>query len=288
MAPLKSRAPAKVNLALRVLGRHPDGRHELSSLVAFAAIVDDLALDAGGPLELSVSGPTAAGAGAVADNLVLKAARALAERIEGLKLGRFELIKRLPAGAGLGGGSADAAAALRLLAKANEIAADDARLYDAARATGADVPACLDPRARLMHGTGERISPPLGLPSLAAVIVFPAVPIATALVYRAFELAPGYRTEPYSEAEIPREREALFEFLANETNDLERAARSVAPVIAAAAELLYEQEGARVIRMSGSGSAVFALFDSADEAEEAAKLIRGERPDWWVVATTLS
>src|SRR5215510_3779007 len=149
------KAPAKVNLTLRVLGRRADGYHDIESLVAFAGVGDALTFTPGGALALAVGGPTAAAAGDVADNLVLKAARALAERVEGLKLGRFTLSKRLPVSAGLGGGSADAGAALRLLARANRMTPDDSRLMQAARATGADVPVCLDPRARLMRGIAE-------------------------------------------------------------------------------------------------------------------------------------
>src|SRR5713101_1716736 len=139
-------APAKVNLTLHVLGRRADGYHEIESLVAFAGVGDALTFTPGRALALSVDGPTASASGDIADNLVLKAARALAERVEGLEMGAFALSKRLPVAAGLGGGSADAAAALRLLARANRIAADDPRLMQAAQATGADVPVCLDPR----------------------------------------------------------------------------------------------------------------------------------------------
>src|SRR6516164_7374359 len=162
------KAPAKVNLTLRVLGRRADSYHDIESLVAFAGVGDALTFTPGGALALAVGGPTAAAAGDVADNLVLKAARALAERVEGLKLGRFTLSKRLPVSAGLGGGSADAAAALRLLARANRLAPDDPRLMQAARTTGADVPVCLDPRARLMRGIGDVLSAPLDLPRLFA------------------------------------------------------------------------------------------------------------------------
>ncbi|MGZ3359758.1 MAG: GHMP family kinase ATP-binding protein, partial [Xanthobacteraceae bacterium] len=129
------KAPAKINLTLRVLGRRADGYHELESLVAFAGVGDALTFAPGGALTLAVSGPTAKAAGDSADNLVLKAARTLAEGIGGLTLGHFALSKRLPVAAGLGGGSADAAAALRLLARANGIASDDPRLMQAARAT---------------------------------------------------------------------------------------------------------------------------------------------------------
>ena len=151
-------APAKVNLTLRVIGRRADGYHDIESLVVFAAVGDALTFTRGREMSLAVRGPTAAASGDLADNLVLKAARELAERVEGLKQGRFALAKRLPVAAGLGGGSADAGAALRLLARANRIALDDPRLMAAARATGADVPVCLDPRPRLMRGIGEILS----------------------------------------------------------------------------------------------------------------------------------
>ena len=142
---LVEHAPAKVNLTLRVLGRRTDGYHTIESLVVFARLRDRLSLIPGVPLALDVRGPGAAASGAVADNLVLKAARALAAEIANLRFGRFTLDKRLPVAAGLGGGSADAAAALRLIARINRLDGDP-RLITAARSTGADVPVCLDRR----------------------------------------------------------------------------------------------------------------------------------------------
>ncbi|MGZ8325328.1 MAG: GHMP family kinase ATP-binding protein, partial [Rhodoplanes sp.] len=131
---LSDTAPAKLNLTLRILGKRADGYHDLESLVAFTAVADRLTLRPGAPLALTVSGPTAGQAGPVSDNLVLKAAQALAARVADLRLGAFELTKQLPAGGGLGGGSSDAAAALRLVARANGLALDDPRLLAAARA----------------------------------------------------------------------------------------------------------------------------------------------------------
>ena len=183
------RAPAKINLTLRVLGRRADGYHELESLVVFAAVGDTLTFASGRTLSLAVRGPTAGAAGEVIDNLVLNAAHALAARIEGLKLGRFVLSKRLPVAAGLGGGSADAGAALRLLARANRIALDDPRLLAAALATGADVPVCLDPRPRVMRGIGEILSDPLDLPRLPAVLVNPGVAVPTKEAFAALRLS---------------------------------------------------------------------------------------------------
>ena len=180
---LVENAPAKVNLTLRVLSRRADGYHELESLVVFAGCGDRLSFTPGGELTLDMSGPRAAHAGDTADNLVLKAARGLAALVPGHRLGAFELEKNLPVAAGLGGGSADAAAALRLLARANGLALDDPRIHQAARATGADVPVCLDPRPRLMRGIGEKLSAPLVLPPLHAVLVNPGVALATKDVF---------------------------------------------------------------------------------------------------------
>src|ERR1700748_1617207 len=190
------KAPAKVNLTLRVIGRRADGYHEIESLVAFAGVGDALTFTPGSAVALSVGGPTAAAAGEIADNLVLKAARALAERVERLKLGRFTLSKRLPVAAGLGGGSADAAAALRLLARANDLAPDDPRLMQAARATGADVPVCLDPRPRFMRGIGDVLSDPLDLPRLFAVLLNPGVSVATKDVFAALAVPAAEETAP--------------------------------------------------------------------------------------------
>ena len=176
---LVERAPAKVNLTLEVLGRRADGYHDIESLVVFAGFGDSLTFAADGPLDLQVEGSFAASAGEVGDNLVLKAARLLAARIDGLTLGRFILSKRLPVAAGLGGGSADAAAALRLLARVNGIALDDGRLRDAARATGADVPVCLDPRPRVMRGIGDILSNPIDLPEIPVLLVNPGVRVPT-------------------------------------------------------------------------------------------------------------
>ena len=152
---LIERAPAKINLSLHVRGRRADGWHDLESLVAFAGIADLLQLEPGPQLSLSVEGPNAQAAGPIDDNLVLKAARALQKQAPDLRLGRFHLLKRLPAAAGIGGGSSDAAAALRLLARLNDIAPDDPRLWAAAADIGSDVPVCLDPRARMMRGLGK-------------------------------------------------------------------------------------------------------------------------------------
>src|SRR5262245_26811145 len=227
------RAPAKVNLTLRVIGRRADGYHDLESLVVFASVGDTLAFAAGRTLALTVRGPTAASAGAVDDNLVLKAARALAERVEGIKLGRFLLSKRLPVAAGVGGGSADAAAALRLLARANRLAIDDPRLRDAARVTGADVPVCLDPRPRIMRGIGDILSEPLALPQLPAVLVNPRVAVPTGDVFAKLNAPRIVRAAASETSErLPTRRADLIAYLRDRGNDLEPPALALAPTIA--------------------------------------------------------
>jgi len=280
---VREKAPAKVNLTLRVLGRRADGLHEIESLIAFAEVGDALTLTPGDALALSVSGPTAAAAGDVADNLVLKAARALAERIAGLTLGRFALSKRLPVAAGLGGGSADAAAALRLLARANGLVPDDARLAQAARTTGADVPVCLDPRPRLMRGIGDILSDPLELPRLFAVLVNPGVVVATRDVFAALAAPPASQAPV---ATWPRQGTALLDEIARGRNDLEEPAIELEPAIANVLAVLRKLPECRLARMSGSGATCFGLFDSARAASAAARSLRVGYPIWWVRATT--
>jgi 4-diphosphocytidyl-2-C-methyl-D-erythritol kinase len=287
-ADLVESAPAKVNLTLRVLGRRADGYHDIESLVAFAAVADRLTLAPGNALTLSVVGRDAAQTGAEADNLVTKAANALTARVPGLRAGAFRLEKNLPVAAGLGGGSADAAAALRLLARANELAADDPRLNDAARATGADVPVCLDPRSRLMRGIGEILSEPLPLPRLHALLVNPGVAVPTKLVFSGWK--------PSAKASLPAARTVLpkmhnepqlLDWLASEANDLEAAAIALAPAIAEVLASLRTGAGCRLARMSGSGATCFALFRSDAESAAAGKKLRRQFPDWWISATTL-
>jgi 4-diphosphocytidyl-2-C-methyl-D-erythritol kinase len=280
-------APAKVNLTLRVLGRRADGYHDLESLVVFADIGDALTFAQGAALALEVSGPTAAAAGDTADNLVLKVARALGERVAGLQLGAFALAKRLPVAAGLGGGSADAAAALRLLARGNGIALDDPRLLQAARATGADVPACLDPRARVMRGIGDILSAPLDLPKLDAVLVNPGVAVPTKMVFAGLNLGRATAVPDVS-PQWPGNPTDLVAALAKDRNDLEGPAIELQPVIAELLAVLRNLPGCRLARMSGSGATCFGLFDTSVAAEAAARALRVGYPDWWVQQTTLS
>jgi len=281
-------APAKINLTLHVLGRRTDGYHEIESLVAFADIGDRLTFAVDNALDLIVRGPTAAVAGPADDNLVLKAARLLAERIEGLRLGGFTLDKRLPVAAGLGGGSSDAAAALRLLARANELAPDDARLQAVARATGADVPVCLDPQPRMMRGIGELLSAPLALPKLPAVLVNPGVAVSTKDVFTALGApALGAAARPDDRVAIGANFNQVVSALGRHRNDLEAPAIALQPVIVGVLAALRASAACRLARMSGSGATCFGLFASARAAQAAARSLREMHPEWWVRATML-
>jgi 4-diphosphocytidyl-2-C-methyl-D-erythritol kinase len=277
-------APAKINLTLRVLRRRADGYHDLDSLVAFADLADTVGFTPGEAFGLRVSGPGAGDCGDPSANLILKAADALAARVEYLTRGTFDLDKHLPVAAGLGGGSSDAAAALRLLARANGIAANDPRIVAAAETVGADVPACLAPVARVMRGIGHDLGPPVGLLPLPAVLVNPRVAVATAAVFRALALPVDGNQAPPNP---PKARAELRDWLRVQGNDLEVPARHIAPVIGDVLDALRAQPGVDVVRMSGSGATSFALFPDIATAQAAAAALSSAQPRWWVRVTTL-
>jgi 4-diphosphocytidyl-2-C-methyl-D-erythritol kinase len=286
---------AKVNLTLQVIGRRVDGYHDLESVVAFADCADRLSLTPGAKLSLEAVGPLAQACGEITDNLVFKAAQLLGERVPDLKLGDFVLDKVLPVAAGIGGGSADAAAALRLLARVNGLAIDDSRLIETARLTGADVPVCLASGACVMTGVGESLLP-LSLPKLPCVMVNPRIAVATKDVFAALGLRNGElrvggtdvilqgRSWPGPGASIRQWVEAL----ALVGNDLEAPSRRIQPAIGEVLSALKAADHVRLARMSGSGATCFAIFESGTEAQAAAKKIQADHPSWWVHAGTLS
>jgi 4-diphosphocytidyl-2-C-methyl-D-erythritol kinase len=283
------RAPAKINLTLRVVGRRADGYHELESLVAFAGLCDWLGFEPGADLTLDVLGPRVLEAGPTKENLVLRAARLLAAQIPGLTLGRFLLVKRLPGAAGLGGGSSDAAAALRLLAGEAQLSIDDPRLRASAREAGADVLACLSPQARMMRGIGDQLGPAIALPKIFAVLVNPQVEAPTPKVFAALGLTPGSRLESSARSSLALGPDAAttLERLSLGGNDLEEAATRVAPAIAVVLETLSQVPGARAPRMSGSGATCFALFADRRGAAAARRIVAEKNPAWWVETTAL-
>jgi 4-diphosphocytidyl-2-C-methyl-D-erythritol kinase len=285
---------AKVNLTLRVVGRRVDGYHDLESVVAFADCADRLGMLPGPELQLAITGALAEACGETADNLVLKAVRLLGERVPGLKAGAFTLDKVLPVAAGIGGGSADAAAALRLLARANGLAADDARVSEVALLTGADVPVCVASHACVMTGVGETLLP-LALPKLPCVLVNPRVAVATRDVFEALGLRNGEllvgATDVIQAIVWPEDGASAndwIEAFASGANDLEEPACRIQPVIGEVLSTLGKAEGARLARMSGSGATCFAIFDDAAAAQAAARKIQLAHPEWWLHAGTLS
>jgi 4-diphosphocytidyl-2-C-methyl-D-erythritol kinase len=291
---LVDNARAKVNLTLRVVGRRVDGYHDLESVVAFADCADQLSLVPGAELALKTTGPLADACGEVGDNLVLKAARLLAERVPGLKAGVFTLHKALPVAAGIGGGSADAAAALRLLARANDLTINDARILQVARLTGADVPVCVPSLACVMTGVGESLMP-LNLPKLPCVLVNPRVAVATKDVFGALGLRSGELLVGFADViqaivwpEAGASLEEWVEAFAASTNDLEAPAMRIQPIIGEVISALNATDGAWLSRMSGSGATCFAIYENTAEAGRAAEKIRRDRPQWWVHSGILS
>ncbi len=286
---------AKVNLTLRVVGRRVDGYHDLESVVAFADCADRLTLTPGPELSLKTTGPLASACGDSSDNLVLKAAKLLGESVAGLKAGSFVLEKILPVAAGIGGGSADAAAALRLLARLNDLSLDDERLLDVALATGADVPVCLASRACDMTGVGETLMP-LTPPKMPCVLVNPRVPVATKDVFEALglrhgELLIGATDVVMQASSWPEDGGSLEEWVeafAASANDLEAPATKIQPLIGEVISALNSTNGAWLARMSGSGATCFALYENTAEAQRGASKIQLEHPSWWVHAGTLS
>jgi 4-diphosphocytidyl-2-C-methyl-D-erythritol kinase len=294
MAALNQDARAKVNLTLRVVGRRVDGYHDLESVVAFADCADRLTLTPGSELHLKTTGPLAQACGETSENLVFKAAHLLGERVPDLKLGDFTLDKVLPVAAGIGGGSADAAAALRLLAQINGLAVDDSRLVEVAKLTGADVPVCLASRACVMTGVGETLLP-LALPKLPCVMVNPRIPVATKDVFAALGLRNGELlvgvTDVIRAAAWPDEGASVedwVEALAASANDLEAPATRIQPVIGEVLSALSATNGAWLARMSGSGATCFAIYENTADAQRASQKIQQDHPGWWVHTGVLS
>jgi 4-diphosphocytidyl-2-C-methyl-D-erythritol kinase len=281
MPQLEEQAPAKVNLDLRVTGRRPDGYHELDSVVAFAACADRLTFAPDRRLILELGGPFAAALADQSDNLVLRAARRLSDLASCPPQARIALDKHIPVAAGLGGGSADAAATLRGLARLWRLELSLPDLLPLALELGADVPVCLLGRPARMRGIGERIEP-IELSALHLVLANPNRAVPTAQVFAGLDaIAPACA----SAGRVPTERADLLAWLRARGNDLEAPARRVAPVITEVIEALDKQPGCRLARMSGSGATCFGVFDDQPAAARGAQSLRRARPDWWVVST---
>lgn len=283
---VRQRAHAKVNLTLKVLGRRADGYHELESLVTFADVHDVVTLDPDAPYALAVSGPFAHGI--AGENILTRALALLAQTEPRLSIGSVTLEKNLPVAAGLGGGSADAAALLRTVSVANGNYAAQIPWHDIAAKLGADVPVCLGDRPALMRGTGELLTPVARLPEANAVIINPLQPLPTGDVFRALgaaALASAPRQPP-----LPPELHRLanlIDYMRAHGNDLEAPATQQLPVIAEIKATLQAEPGCRIAAMSGSGPTCFGIFASWAQTVQAAERIAGTHGDWWVKATVL-
>jgi 4-diphosphocytidyl-2-C-methyl-D-erythritol kinase len=277
-------APAKVNLFLHVGAPAADGYHPICSLMAFADVGDRVAAYDSEALELLLRGPFASALDGAGDNLVLKAARSLIGRAQRpVRPFGLTLEKHLPVAAGLGGGSSDAGAALRLLREALELPIDDAGLEAVAASLGADGAACLWGRPVLAEGRGERLSPAPELPVIDAVLVNPRVGVSTAEVYAAFDAAGRFGdVAPPAVPDAFEDAVELAAWLARQRNDLEHAAVIVEPVVGDVLETLRGEPECLLARVSGSGGTCFALCRSDIEAESLAERIEALVPRWWV------
>jgi 4-diphosphocytidyl-2-C-methyl-D-erythritol kinase len=278
-------ARAKVNLYLHVVGKRADGFHLLDSLIVFAETGDVLQVEAADDLSLIIDGPFAAGLAAEADNLVLRAARALAAELGRPALARIRLIKNLPIASGIGGGSADAAAALHLLCDLWRVSVDPDALQRIALSLGADVPVCLDGRPAFIGGIGEDIAAAGALPPAWLLLVNPKVPTPTPQVFKARH---GDFSAPARWSSAPKTARDLAGYLQARQNDLTEAAKLVAPVIGDVLAAIAATPDCLLARLSGSGATCFGLYGSAAAAEAAALAISRDQPGWWTAAARIS
>lgn len=277
-------ARAKINLTLQVTGRRPDGYHELSSLVVFAGVGDVLRVAPAEDFSLSVEGPFAAGLAGEGDNLVLRAARCLADRAGGRQGAAMTLVKNLPVASGIGGGSADAAAALRGLSRLWGLDLPPRDLEALALTLGADVPVCLQGATVVMSGIGELLEPVPALPPLWLLLVNPGVAVATAGVFAALDGGFSQTAEPRLP---PGDLPGLIQWLAARPNDLEGPARRLAPAVDDALAALDALSDCLLARMSGSGATCFGLFESEAAARAGAAEIEKRYGEWWVAPAKL-
>ena len=276
-------APAKINLYLHVTGRRDDGYHLLDSLVVFADIGDRIAALPSETISLAYSGPFSEDLPDPESNLVLKAARRLAEHFAIKKGAALTLAKNLPVASGIGGGSADAAAVIRALIRLWALPADDPGIMEIALSLGADVPVCLIGRPAVMRGIGEDLSLLTAFPTLPLVLVNPGVAVSTPMVFTA-------RTGPFScSLSWPADADSAdraLKTLILAGNDLEAPATALSPEIGTVLASLEAEPGVRLARMSGSGATCFAITDSEAAAQAAAQALQNKHPDWWVRHTS--
>lgn len=278
------RAPAKINLALHVVGQRDDGLHELQSLVVFADICDELRATADEKTSLRLGGPFADKLSNDSENLVTKAIALFQQRWpDAVPSGvAVELTKNLPVASGIGGGSADAAAALRIMTSLSTTEIDTAELAELGLRLGADVPVCLSSEPCWMLGIGQKVIPLEHFPACHMVLVNPLLPIATADSFRLLENKSNPSLPDFSEA--GSDLVALASWLGETRNDLQPGAILTHPVIAKIIDRLAKTKGCNFARMSGSGATVFGLFASAQLAEGAVKALKAVWPEFWTVS----
>jgi 4-diphosphocytidyl-2-C-methyl-D-erythritol kinase len=280
-------ARAKINLTLKVLGRRPDGYHELDSLVTFAEIADQLTFDPDAEPHFAVDGPFASEI--VGENLVQRALWVLHGLDSTLRLGAVRLRKNLPVAAGVGGGSADAAALLRAVRRANPLLSAEIPWFEIAARLGADVPVCFDGRPARMRGVGDRIDPISNVPALNVVLINPRLPLSTRDVFKALDASSLSREHESSAGPVAfASQAALLHIISSDGNDLEGPATALLPEIGQIKSALTALPGCLLASMSGSGPTCFGLFDKAAQARAAAETLSRERPGWWVVGTRLA
>ncbi len=280
-------APAKINLTLKVARPRDDGLHPLQSVVAFADVGDVVAAAPGDGLSLTLEGEFAEGLSAGEDNLVLRAARALADAASMAEANAaLSLEKNLPIAAGVGGGSSDAAAALRALNELWGLNLPLPRLAEIARPLGADVPVCVAAQTAFMSGAGETFTP-MNAPAFAAILVNPLIPLPTANVYRQFDRMNLGAKLPASTAPFWADREAALRDFAALGNDLEPAARALLPELDDIATMMRDDPRILHAALSGSGATMFALVSSGDDAAEIVEAWQRAHPDWWMADALL-
>tara|TARA_R110002124_G_scaffold478_5_gene2330 strand:- start:276 stop:1142 length:867 start_codon:yes stop_codon:yes gene_type:complete len=284
MSELLEKAPAKINLSLVVRGRRYDGYHELNSLVAFADCSDVVSVRGGDDLRLDLAGPFGKELGADDTNLVLQAIRRFDDYLGVKTTGHFTLEKNLPVASGIGGGSADAAATLRLLRRLHGREIEQHALASLGLCIGADVPVCLDARPAMMWGKGELIERIDTLPDFWFVLINPGVAVSTASVFAALNAPPLAEKEAGPVMPKFADVTALAQWLDAHGNDMERSAMKIAPAIFDAATALAATRDCRVARMSGSGATCFGIYDDEKAARAAETAMRIVHPDWWVAA----
>ncbi|WEK43064.1 MAG: 4-(cytidine 5'-diphospho)-2-C-methyl-D-erythritol kinase [Candidatus Sphingomonas colombiensis] len=272
-ATIVERAPAKLNLALHVRRRRPDGYHDIETLFAFCRDGDVISFTPAQSDSFAIFGPFGVALAGEGDNLVTRARDLFRATFAVSERCAIVLEKNLPVASGIGGGSADAAATLRALARRHDVAGDDPRLFELAGRLGADVPACLMGRSAIGYARGDDLRPVADMAGKPVVLINPGAAVSTAQVFAGWD---GEDRGAIGGGDPSRDR-----------NDLTAAAMAVAPVIATVLDVLERQPGAGLVRMSGSGATCFALFDTANAARIAAEAIASQHPDWWLLETSL-